>query len=647
MNKKFSFICLMLLLFSVSSYAQITAKSPSFQLEAKKNSGKKDIKLSLSRSGSEKIDSDKPIDGLAITGRIIQKSPRSFVRVLLEDTNGKKYTVLESCRLYNDADTIVLSNYCEESKILADVLPRKLHVYLDDVSVDISGISMNYSENISKGKSSERISAIQEMSKASRVKQSQQIVNNINAYNKKNLRLWRASVTDVSLMPWESRKRVLGIDESCMPNGFEYYSSGIFEIGEPTTGIRSLSSSTSPYVDSFDWRNRHGKNWMTPVKHQGKGYGCWAFAAVGVTEALVNLYFNRKIDCDLSEQEVISCSGWGDNSTGGNEAGALGWISSWSISEEEAFQFSDSYEPCKDTSNSVEKIGMGGTARVYNYKINNNDSVKKALIHHGPITSGIIFSTDSISGHAMVLTGYSTLHEGDTIRFFEHFNQSPNDSLIIPRGDNRIGKTYWIFKNSYGTDSLHYEHQGYAYVLFNTDSCFIQPCYAKMPVRSRIYSNNDIAITDADGDGYYFWGLGNKPAHCPSWVPETSDGDDSDINYGPMDDYGHLATLPDGITIKTAVTDSIDSTTTKRIGIVENGTLTITGTTTLAGDAKIRVCENGTLIVDGGTLNNAKIDLVPGSHLIVRNNGTINMATGEEFAAPIGAIVDIEYGSIN
>ena len=114
-----------------------------------------------------------------------------------------------------------------------------------------------------------------------------------------------------------------------------------------------------------------------------------------------------------------------------------------------------------------------------------------------------------------------------------------------------------------------------------------------------------------------------------------------------MDEYGHLASLPDGKTIKTAVAYETDSTTTKRIGIVENGILTISGTTTLAGDAKIRVCEGGTLIVDGGTINNAKIELIPGGHLIVRNNGTINMATGEDFAVPIGAIVDVEYGSIN
>jgi hypothetical protein len=48
----------------------------------------------------------------------------------------------------------------------------------------------------------------------------------------------------------------------------------------------------------------------------------------------------------------------------------------------------------------------------------------------------------------------------------------------------------------------------------------------------------------------------------------------------------------------------------------------------------------------GGTLNDAKIDMVPGGKLIIRNNRTINMAYGENFNAPAGAIVEIEEGEI-
>ena len=51
--------------------------------------------------------------------------------------------------------------------------------------------------------------------------------------------------------------------------------------------------------------------------------------------------------------------------------------------------------------------------------------------------------------------------------------------------------------------------------------------------------------------------------------------------------------------------------------------------------------------VPTATLQNADITMVPGSTLIVRNNGKINMATGQVFHAPRGVIVNIESGEIN
>ena len=175
----------------------------------------------------------------------------------------------------------------------------------------------------------------------------------------------------------------------------------------------------------------------------------------------------------------------------------------------------------------------------------------------------------------------------------------------------------------------------------------LKPYYAEVPVYSNVLTDQDIVCEDADGDGYYYWGIGQKPANCPYWVPDTPDGDDSNINLGSMDEYGHLDTLPTGITIKTSVTYSSNSSTSYRLGIVNGGSLTITGTTTLTGNSKIRVCEGGVLVIDGGTLQNANITMVPGSQLIVRNNGIINLASGKTFEVPEGVVVNIESGEIN
>ena len=70
------------------------------------------------------------------------------------------------------------------------------------------------------------------------------------------------------------------------------------------------TTTTSPFVTEFDWRNRHGKNWMTPVKNQGWCQSCWIFAAVGTVEAYTNLYYNRLLNYNLSEQEIMHCIGY-------------------------------------------------------------------------------------------------------------------------------------------------------------------------------------------------------------------------------------------------------------------------------------------------------------------------------------------------
>lgn len=114
-----------------------------------------------------------------------------------------------------------------------------------------------------------------------------------------------------------------------------------------------------------------------------------------------------------------------------------------------------------------------------------------------------------------------------------------------------------------------------------------------------------------------------------------------------MDEYGYLQALPEGITVNTSVSYTGNSTVTKRVGIVNGGTLTITGFPTMSGNARIRVCEGGTLIVDGGSITNADIELVPGSTLVIRNGGAIHMKSGCDFNAPIGSLVEVEDGIID
>ena len=96
--------------------------------------------------------------------------------------------------------------------------------------------------------------------------------------------------------------------------------------------------------------------------------------------------------------------------------------------------------------------------------------------------------------------------------------------------------------------------------------------------------------------------------------------------------------------VPNTVTYSIDQQVYSNIRVTSTGQLNIQADVELMDNTRVIVETGGKLIVDGGTLSNVDLELKAGSFLQIINGGVINSRNG--FKAPVGALVDIQDGSI-
>jgi hypothetical protein len=271
---------------------------------------------------------------------------------------------------------------------------------------------------------------------------------------------------------------------------------------------------------------------------------------------------------------------------------------------------------------------------------NSVDELKQEIIK-SPISMG--FTLWNTAGHALVGVGYKVLQAGDTILLKTLGGSSQPTTIIIPNGDPRIGETAWLLKNSHG---ISWGDSGYGYVI-----CPFSSIYACSYVQPPIYSNNyttaNIICEDRDGDGYYYWGIGPKPASCPACAPNEPDGDDSNPNLGPMDEYGNLdviTPLVDNIT--TTQTWNTNRTLCKNIAIQSGVTLNITATG-FSSNYTITIKNGGKLILSGGTIDDGNVVVQSGGKLTISNNGKILLGNYDNLDVQLGAEFDMDYGEVN
>jgi subtilisin-like proprotein convertase family protein/C1A family cysteine protease len=237
-----------------------------------------------------------------------------------------------------------------------------------------------------------------------------------------------------------------------------------------TKGSRRVEQALSPLEEeasvgappsSFDWRSYNRQDWMTPVKDQASCGGCWAFSAVGTTEAVHNIAASDpNLDLDLSEEYLVSdcyplynqscCGGWQNlalefiRDSGIPDEDCLPWVSYTCSCGESGCSLSCTdhtggscanatcSDKCGDSASRLQKISSTGSVL--------SSQIKQYVVEKGPLSVAM----------GILLTGSDFDANGVYRCTGDEYGYTLNHAVVIA-GYNDDAGGYWIVKNSWGT----------------------------------------------------------------------------------------------------------------------------------------------------------------------------------------------------
>ncbi len=580
-----------------------------------------------------------------INGKSVFYSENAYVRVILEDKQKNKYLVYDGSILLSGDKIEYFKNYSFETYSLNNINAFRIHVQFFNASINLESFTLK--QTLNKNDCLRKVNMKTHLDSILKVK-----LNNVQNFIINNKMLWNAEITPMAKMSYNKKIKLFG---DPLPNlqGFEFYEGGIFEMlprEEPA------KNNHKTLINNFDWRNRHNANspdspywsgddnnysgWVAS-RHQTQSCNdCWLFSPVYTLQTLVNLYYNDHIDINLSQQNILSCVEGAGHCAGGWQSRALNYMRDYSIVTEECFPYEGTditpcENICENPNDAISFQSYQTISRADKYLI------KKAIIEKGPLASGV-----SPWSHAMSLIGYGIIEEGSL--YLDGTSGHTGEILTVPANSPLIGRTYWIFKQSWGS---WINDTPYVYVVMNvgTPSNFITHYALNTPIASNVFNQDSVRCVDKDGDGFYNWGIGPKPTTCPPWTPDEPDGDDSNPYLGPMDENGHLIPIIpitcDDLHVTSNSTWLNNIELCGNLIIRANSTLTIKGQVIMPNNSKIRVQDGAKLILDAGMIINGNIQVESGCSFTVKNNGIVEMNFNDRLNMKLGSTANIIYGS--
>jgi len=534
--------------------------------------------------------------GIRLNGTVTINSDTSLIRIILRDTLYNEYLVYEAYSCISTSNQFAVSNACDETCYSNGLVPGSLQIQIINASLVFTSLNLSSNYNQDGTELQQKAKEAVELQKAT----------NINSYISRNHMVWLADTNSISNLAYAKKKALFGNSYNNM--GLDYYRGGIYD---PSPNSAKVVS-TSTLITHWDWRNRHGANnpnkgdfyynpgnngWLTSIKDQLQfdctGL-CYIYAPLASLEAVSNLYFNFPYNYDLSEQQVLECDEYDTNECiYGDVSNTNAYISTSGVIDEEHYPRREK-ELCINNPNAEYRIKAQGFNYVNPHK---SDDIKIALIKNGPLNTwhGNYYAGEN---HFMSLIGFGKCELGDTIQSYPAGNY-----FVIDESSVYIGANYFIYKNSWGSN---WGSSGFmTHIETNLNGHPEGVSYYITPIDDILTENDTIRYYDKDKDGYYYWGIGNKPDGCPD---TEADSDDSEPRLGPFDN--------NYFSVPVAPTISVDRGSDK---IHQQGVYSFYDGTWTAGHVE-------TLTFTVSNEGNAQLNLLPDDF-----GGTITLAGSNDF----------------
>lgn len=269
---------------------------------------------------------------------------------------------------------------------------------------------------------------------------------------------------------------------------------------------------------AFTWTNSSGTNYISPAKDQCEMGPCSIFATVAAVEAMSHIYYNKPFSVapnilNLAEAEIYSgCGGYGRFDAAPGIESSLMYIDTAGIIDEACFEFPDSCfrTDCGNICGNPDYVvNIPGYEQIYP---GSNQDLKRAIIDYGPIAvtmqnvGGALHTGGGTTTHSVVIIGWSSSAW--------HIKDSwPGDAYIAYKNIDVFNASYQsiFFRVKYKNSGNYIICSGSGCSLFSSRRC-----------------------VDSDGDGFYYWGIGDKPTGCPG--PCKMDFNDADPDSLFLDD---------------------------------------------------------------------------------------------------------------